>query len=175
MSKSFVVGIAGGSGTGKTSLATGLAKSLGLKTVVLHLDDYFVSKDKVAKLAGEDNWDHPSSIDGGKLMKELNDLINRPDRPEMIIIEGFMLLHFSDIRETLDLKIFLDMDFYKATMRRVHPMWDNYRENVLKPMYEEYVAPSSKFADTIYDAGRLSQQEVLNSATELIKSGLADT
>ncbi len=168
MKHPFIVGIAGGSGSGKTTLAEGLKKAFPKESTIIHLDDFFVAEKDMPILAGEHNHDDPISVNLPRLIQNLSRLIDNVEQPNLIVVEGFLLLHFKEIRELLNLKIFLEAPFEVIAKRRVHPMWDNYLTYVLKPMYERYVLPSSQYADIVFDVSTESQKTILRKTTELV-------
>ena len=194
----FVLGIAGGSGTGKSTLAFGLADKWPDSTVVFHLDDYFKPEAMVPKIHGLANWDSPDALFADKMIRDLQQLKNgkpavintksprlNPDFLEtglripvefqpkpLIIVEGFLSLHFEHLRELMDLRIYLDAPYELHKARRVHGKLhdfpSNYDDYVLKPMHERYVAPSKQHADKIIDVAELKKEQVITEVSELI-------
>jgi len=133
MDKNIIIGIAGGSGSGKTSVAKALVKDLHLNgTVIIEQDWYY--KD-LAHLPQEErmkwNFDHPDSVEFDLLIKDLNAMVRGEtvDFPQynyvthsrtketltiapqkVIIVEGIMVLYEAKLRELLDIKLFVDTD-----------------------------------------------------------------
>ncbi|MCF7832604.1 MAG: uridine kinase [Candidatus Marinimicrobia bacterium] len=133
MGKNIIIGIAGGSGSGKTSVAKALVKDMHLNgTVIIEQDWYY--KD-LAHLPLEErmkwNFDHPDSVEFDLLIKDLNAMVNgetvevpqynyvthsrtketltiKPQK--VIIVEGIMVLFEPTLRELLDIKLFVDTD-----------------------------------------------------------------
>jgi uridine kinase len=136
-----VVGIAGGTGCGKTTLARKIQEAFPGKTVLISQDSYY--KD-LSHLTLEErasvNFDHPDSLDfpllaghlkalkcGQSIEKPLYDfrVHSRAERMEavgpnrLIIVEGILLFAMPDIRDQFDLKIFVDTDDDIRLLRRV--------------------------------------------------------
>jgi uridine kinase len=133
MGNNIIIGIAGGSGSGKTSVAKALVKDLHLNgTVIIEQDWYY--KD-LAHLPQEErmkwNFDHPDSVEFDLLINDLNamvrgETVNFPQYnyvthsrtketltvapQKVIIVEGIMVLYEARLRELLDIKLFVDTD-----------------------------------------------------------------
>jgi uridine kinase len=137
-----ILGVAGGSGSGKTAVARALLEAVGGDRIVfLPLDNYYLDilwQDK--REIRDYNFDHPSSLDWELLAHHLNELRHgRPvemplydfsehrRRPEterceprpVILTEGILLLAEPRIRELLDLKIYVDTDADVRLARRI--------------------------------------------------------
>jgi uridine kinase len=196
--KPFIIGIAGGSGSGKSTLAEGLKAAFPGTVLTFHLDDYFRPADEVPVRAGMKNWDDPRALYYGKMAKDLALLkagervvINTksPDlNPDflrtgqripvefapkpLIVVEGFLTLHFPKIRKLLDFSIYLDAPFNVHISRRVHGKLHSFPEDydrlVLQPMNDRYVSPSRVHADITLNAGSLTQKQVLKKTTDLL-------
>lgn len=188
---SFVIGICGGSGTGKSTLAFGLLDSWPDKVTVFHLDDYFRPENEVPSLHGMVNWDDPGALYSDKMVKDLSTLksgmptvINtksprlNPDflktgeripvefQPKpIIVVEGFLTFYFGALRNLFDLSIYLEASFNVHTKRRVHGKLHNFPPNynnlVLEPMHKRYVFPYKKYADLVIDTEKLTKEDVL--------------
>jgi uridine kinase len=127
----FILGVAGGSGSGKTFFVKDLCQRLGQHQVgVLFQDDFY--KDQSSRFdfdGGSVNFDHPSSLDFGLLAEKLSDLKNGQDiqipqydfakhqrlekaklftaRP-LILVDGILILHSREVRDQLDASVFFD-------------------------------------------------------------------
>lgn len=138
---SFLIGICGGSCSGKTTLAAALKKSLGDSAVLIKYDNYYLPRDGISP---EDrkkiNYDHPSAFETGLFVKHLKALkdggsIDSPlydfsvhdrkkerlgiDPGEFIIAEGILLFADESLRELFDLKIFVDASEEVRLNRRI--------------------------------------------------------
>lgn len=192
--KTLFVGIAGGSGAGKSSLCTSLMDKYPDSVGLLQLDDYFKPAQEVPIYAGFENWDDPDALYIGKLaddMRELargksveimtkNERLNpnykKTDKripavfvsKPVMLVEGFLVLHDERIRRQLATSIWLDVDHDIRWARRVHFKVDGYEEKVLKPMYEKYALPSREFAQHVIDVTDLDQTDVLHKVEQIL-------
>lgn len=181
-----VIGIAGGTGSGKTTVVRKIVEALPPNHVaVVPLDSYY--NDTSAMTEEERhaiNFDHPDAFDWKLLIKQVNQLregesIEQPTysylkcnrlpetihvepRP-VIIIEGIMTLLNKRLREMMDLKVFVDCDpderlirnIQRDTVERgrdVNMVVQRYLD-VLKPMHEQFIEPTKRFADVIIPQG----------------------
>lgn len=148
MKKPLIIGIAGGSASGKTSISRRIAETFNdFKSVqVIKQDDYYKNQDHMEISERlKTNYDHPFAFDNDYLLCHLNDLlvwksIEKPqydfvnhtrskdkehiEPAEVLILEGLFVLEDSRIRDILDIKIFVDTDadvrFIRRMMRDVH-------------------------------------------------------
>ena len=182
-----IIGIAGGTGSGKTTVVKRIAKALPPHcAAVVPLDSYY---NDTTNLTPEEraaiNFDHPDAFDWKLLTEHIKRLkngeaIEQPtysyiesnrqketihvEPKPVIIIEGIMALHYKKLRDMMDLKIFVDTDDDVRLIRRnirrdvvergrtVDMVLDRY-EKVLKPMHEQFIEPTKKFADLIIPWG----------------------
>jgi len=140
--KPLIIGIAGGTGSGKTTVAQRIFESLkGVNVVVLQQDAYYID---LSHLPLEErkkiNFDHPSAFDNDLLIAHLNNLIKREqiEKPiysftdytrkketekvapqDIIILEGILVLEEKRIRDLLDIKIYVDADEDERFIRRL--------------------------------------------------------
>jgi uridine kinase len=129
--KTVIVGVAGGTGSGKTKLSNYLLGALGKRATLISHDWYYhdrggLSEPERLKL----NFDHPKALDTGLFVRHLQDLKNRAavEAPrydyathkrlastvpaahaDMILVEGLFILHEERIRQLLDLSVFVDV------------------------------------------------------------------
>ena len=139
--KSFLIGIAGGSGSGKTFLANKILDTFKENVLIIQQDSYYkdLSGLKFKKRALE-NFDHPNSIDIELLKTHINKLLNgepidrptysfsehiRKDQVEtlspkpIIIVEGILILSFKELLNLFSLKIFINIDSDIRFIRRL--------------------------------------------------------
>lgn len=184
--KPTIIGIAGGTGSGKTTVVRHIVESLPPHFVaVVPLDSYY---NDTTHLTEEErhaiNFDHPDAFDWKLLVRQLNDLregraIEQPTYsylqcnrlPEtvhvepkpVIIIEGIMVLINKRLREMMDLKVFVDCDSDERLIRNIQRdtidrgrtvsmVVDRYLK-VLKPMHEQFISPTKRYADLIIPQG----------------------
>jgi uridine kinase len=185
----MVIGIAGGTGSGKTTITRKLMECFGPDVSVIHHDNYYkahhnMSYAERAKL----NYDHPNAFDTELLIRDLRQLkagqpIRCPvydysihDRTEetllirptrVIIVEGILIYENLELCEQMDIKIFVDADADERILRRIRrdvrdrgrsleSVIDQYLTTV-KPMHEQFVEPSKRYADLIIPEGGHNQ------------------
>ena len=185
MDNILVIGIAGGSGSGKTTLMKNLIARLGGQVTVLSHDNYYKRRDDMTY---EErclvNYDEPAAFDTSLMVYQLDQLRhgfpvdcpvydftihNRSDEtvkivPEqVIIVEGILIFENEDLRDLMDIKIFVDTDADIRLCRRIkrdvnkrgrsiESVLSQWQQTV-KPMYELYVEPSKKYADLVVPEG----------------------
>jgi uridine kinase len=172
MPKPVVVGIAGGSASGKSTLAAALAVALeqahGWRTAIVSTDRY-VQPDVArgptffSSSAGEAmfDWNHPDSVDWARLVSDLRALCDAQDAPQAVLVEGLMVLHDAALRPLLDLRLFVELEADVRALRRLlrnmqrpdmnrDPVFiaTYYRESA-RVGHERYVEPSRVHADLI--------------------------
>ena len=182
----LVIGIAGGSGSGKTTVVRAITEKLREKVVVIPQDSYYKDSGHLPLEERQQiNFDHPDSIDFRLLCKQLRELKqgNRIEQPvysyltctrsatetitvdpaEVIIIEGILVFTCKELREQMDIKIFVDADDDDRLMRgmardiiergkTVEKVIERYSKTV-KPMYLQFIEPSKRYADIIIPQG----------------------
>lgn len=202
MENCIFVGVAGGSGSGKTTVAHNLVKAFNDKDVVLiQQDSYYKEiKNKSLEERAKTNFDHPDAIEFELLQKHLQDLrdaktIEKPvydftthlrknekvlvKPSKIIIVEGILILAVPEIRDMLDLKIFVDTDADEMLLRRLERdikerartfdcIKDQYLKTV-KPMYLEFCELSKRYADIIIPRGGKNKIAINMVLTELQK------
>ena len=181
-----IIGIAGGTGSGKTTVVKRISKALPPHcAAVIPLDSYY---NDTSSLTPEErkaiNFDHPDAFDWRLLTEHIRMLkegkaVEQPtysyiesnrqketihvEPKPVIIIEGIMALHHKKLRDMMDLKIFVDTDDDVRLIRNIRRdvvergrtvdmVLDRY-EKVLKPMHEQFIEPTKKFADLIVPWG----------------------
>jgi len=160
--KPFVVGIAGGTASGKSTISRQLEQALADRAVlVMHMDAYFlkVKPHMRGPISGEDYEDHnhPDSFDLDGLVRDLDaHLAERA--AQVIVVEGLMTLHHAPLRERLDLRIFVDAPADERIVRRLkrnmaagHDL-DNIARFYLDSVrfrHNEFVEPSRWHADIV--------------------------
>jgi len=124
-----VVGIAGGSASGKSTLAQALSEALTerLKQVEMFAMDRYVRQDRaagphfVSALTSERqfDWNHPDAYDLARLLADLGSQASGADAPDVLLVEGLMALHFPELRQRLALCLFLELDADVRALRRL--------------------------------------------------------
>lgn len=167
MPKSFLIGITGGSGSGKTTFIRQLRQNLTAEQVcLLSMDDYYVPREKQEKDAqGVYNFDRPDSIYRKQFVRDLRRLIDGQtvQRQEyvfnnelvtprtltfypapVIIVEGLFVFHYKELRKLLDLKLFLHAKDNLKVVRRIKRdrVERNYPLDDVLYRYEHHVLPA---------------------------------
>jgi uridine kinase len=198
--KCIVVGIAGGTASGKSTLTTALVEAItaSVHTVeAINVDRYFRRSDPAAPQitlsTGQTlfNANHPESADIATLVADLDARIAAAAAPDVIIVEGLMVLHAPSIRERLDLKVFVELDADLRAVRRLLRDMSGVRGNAdpqfIATYYREcarvghglYVEPSRVHADLIVrgdaEAGRIAPMLVaaINAARDGVRPAQA--
>lgn len=130
-SRAYVVGIAGGSASGKTTFSRALNLALihsrpSLRVEIVGMDRYFYrgaagGPTFVSPSSGDTMPDnnHPDSADNMRLVADINTLRLAPDAPDVILVEGLMCLHVPELRQCLNLRLFLELDDDERALRRL--------------------------------------------------------
>ena len=167
MSKPYIIGITGGSGSGKTSFLKDLTNSFSSTDIcVISQDDYYKPKDEQVKdQLGIENFDLPRSINSYELVTDIIKLIageiverkeytfnNVDAEPKtlvfkpapIIIVEGLFVFHFQEIRKLLDLKVFIHAKENLKVIRRIKRdrLERNYPLDDVLYRYEKHVMPT---------------------------------
>ena len=166
------IGIAGGTGSGKTILTEHLVSRFGDDIAVVHHDNYYKRQDCSFEERCKQNYDHPDAFDtelkaGQTIYCPVYDyaLHNRTDqsveiRPaKVIIVEGILIFQNKALRDLLDIKIFVEHDADVRILRRalrdveergrsMQSVVEQYLATV-KPMHEQFVEPTRKYADIV--------------------------
>lgn len=182
----IIIGIAGGTGSGKTTVVTKIAKNLPEENVtILPQDAYY--KDNSERSFDERkkiNYDHPTSIDFELLLNHIQNLMdgNQIEQPiysyithsrsddykvvhakKILIVEGILVFTNEALRKLCDIKIFVHTDADERLIRRIRrditergrdidEVLNRY-EKTLKPMHNQFIEPTMKYADMIVPVG----------------------
>lgn len=182
----LIIGIAGGTGSGKSTVVRKIVESLPREGVAVIPQDCYYRDNPHIPLEErlKMNYDEPASIEWPLLVKHLNDLkagraIEMPtydfitcsrqqetvhiEPQEVVVVEGILVLCDKELREMMDVKVFVDADADERLIRVIQRdcvernrtpqmVIDRYRET-LKPMHELYIEPSKRYADLIIPQG----------------------
>ena len=206
MKKPILIGITGGTGSGKTTVAEAIHSAFEGNSITMIMQDSYY-KDQ-SNLTFEErlktNYDHPNSIDAQSMIKDLKSLMsgNSIEMPvydfanhtrksetitiiptDIIIVEGILVLEDKDLRDLLDLKIYVDTDADIRILRRMQrDIYERGRSmesvinqylNVVRPMHEQFTEPTKKYADIIIPEGgrnKVAINVIIRSIREYLRS-----
>ena len=156
----IVIGIAGGTGSGKTTVARAVTGAFMDRAIMIEQDCFYIDRSNVPFRERKGlNFDHPGSIDTDLMIKTLVGLKNRervkipsydftthtrrkdtiPIGPaEVIVVEGILILHYPGLREILDLKVFVQTDADIRLMRRIKRDLEE-RGRTLEAVFSQYL------------------------------------
>lgn len=186
MKKTILIGITGGTGSGKTTVAQAIYSAFPDTSITMIMQDSYY-KDQ-GHLTFEQrlktNYDHPDSIDTACLIQHLKSLINgksvdmpvydftqhtrknetqKVEPTEIIMVEGILVLYDKELRDMLDIKLYVDTDADIRILRRmmrdinergrsIDSVVNQYLE-VVRPMHEQFTEPTKRYADIIIPEG----------------------
>lgn len=160
--KPYVIGICGGTCSGKSTITRNLEKILGEKNTVsvINMDDYY-NWSKIRTIAPitrieYPEHNHPDAVDIDKLNKEFAAAVSDGNN-DIVLIEGIFSLYFDQLREKFDLKIFVDLKSDERLYRRIKRMMKDgnldevarrYLDTV-RYRHDEFVEPTRWHADLV--------------------------
>lgn len=182
----IIIGVTGGSGSGKTTVSQKILEELhGHSISIIQQDSYY--KDQAEKTMEERravNYDHPLAFDADLLYEHLKMLKNNQkievpiydykistrssevieqDPTDVIILEGILILADERIRDTLDIKVYVDTDDDIRIIRRIRRDMEQRARTLdsiinqyltgVKPMYHQFIEPTKRYADVIVPEG----------------------
>lgn len=187
LNKPILIGVAGGSASGKSSLSQRLYTTFEKtnSVIIIKEDDYYKDQSHLSfEERVKTNYDHPLAFDHDLLIKHLQKLIdgksinkplydyachNRSQETEVvtpcdvIVIEGLFVLENKELRDLLDIKLFVDtpsdVRFIRRLVRDIEKRGRtmesviNQYINTVRIMHEEFIEPSKKYADLIIPEG----------------------
>ncbi len=185
----IIIGVAGGSGSGKTTVSQAILSRVGRERIAYIQHDAYYRD--LTHLNPEErtrvNYDHPDSLENDLLIRQLDELIagravdipiydftihNRSDETErvqphpVVLVEGILIFADKDLRDRMDVKIYVDADADLRVVRRLlrdvaergrapQSVIDQYL-NFVRPMHLEFVEPSKRYADIIIPRGGMN-------------------
>ncbi len=186
MARRILIGIAGGSGSGKTLVARTIVRGLGSdRVVIIDQDSYYKNLEDIPLRDREArNFDHPDAFDTDLLKLHIRELLcGRPvEQPiydyadhrrlqetrhvgehVVIVLEGILIFCDPELREMMDIKLFIEADADVRFIRRlrrdlvergrsVDSIIRQYEESV-RPMHQQFVEPAKRYADVIIPEG----------------------
>lgn len=166
LNSTYLVGIAGGSASGKTSILSALLDNFNPNEVsFVSQDNYYLDRDMQARdEKGEVNFDLPTAVDRNGLCRDVEDLLsgkevqrkeytfNNPKataktivvKPaRILIVEGLFVFHFSELAQRLDLRVYIDARDDVKLLRRLRrdELERGYSESDVRYRWENHVRP----------------------------------
>ena len=175
-----IVGIGGGSASGKSTLAAALAEALTerLRQVETLALDRYVREDRdagphfVSPSTGERlfDWNHPDACDLARLLADLDRRASAPDAPDVLLVEGLMALHFPEIGCRLALRLFVDLDADVRALRRLLRDMSGGRASRDPPIIARYYLESARIGHARYvEPSRASADLVLRGDADFAR------
>ncbi len=205
-----IIGIAGGSGSGKTTVGLRIMEEAPGQTVlILHHDSYYRDNSHLPlKDRAKINYDHPAAFETELLIDHLKSLKQRraveiptydyaahsrrpetvhQDPADIIFVEGILVLESQALRELMDIRLYVDVDADERFIRRLRrdtaergrtldSVVEQYQK-VVKPMHQQFVEPSKRFAHLIIPEGghnRVAIDLIANKIAGVLRSRLKD-
>ncbi len=203
----LIVGIAGGTGSGKTTVVKRIVECLPQgEVVVIPQDSYYKDSSHLPmEKRQEINFDHPSSIEFELLVEHVKHLkrgehIDQPiysyltctranetvniSPKHVVIIEGILILTNPELRDLMDIKIYVDADaddrlsrvIFRDIVERgrsINKVLERY-EKTVKPMHLQFIEPTKRYADIIVPQGG-ENSVAINILTSIIEKNLSGT
>ena len=176
--KTIIIGIAGGTGSGKSTFTKKLKKEFKDDVAVLYHDNYYRERRKT-------NYDHPDAMETELLIRQLmnlkagkavdcpvydytqhtrSDQVVRVEPKKVILLEGILVLADERLRDLLDIKVYVEADADERILRRIicdvkergrdmEGVVEQYLTTV-KPMHYLYVEPTRCMADIVINSGK---------------------
>ncbi|MGQ5708962.1 uridine kinase [Lactobacillus sp. PSON] len=187
LDKPVIIGITGGSGSGKTTIAHKIAEEFddNDRITIITQDSYYKDNTNIPMEERMNiNYDHPNAFDMPLLEKQLGMLLKRQaiemptydftahtrsdetvhvEPADIIILEGILVLFNEEIRDLMDIKVYVDTDDDIRFIRRLErdmkergrsldSVINQYMDTV-KPMYHQFIEPTKRYADIIVPEG----------------------
>ncbi len=202
-----VIGVAGGTGSGKTTVAREILRRAGTEQISLIQHDAYYKDlgDLPPAQRAMQNFDHPDALDNRLLIAHLKELkagrpiempvydftthtrtaeVQRVEPRRVILVEGILIFADAALRRTMDVKIYVDTDADIRFIRRLErdlaergrtmeSVIQQYLATV-RPMHQEFVEPSKRYADVIIPEGGFNEVAIDMIASR-IKALLGDT
>ena len=181
----LIVGIAGGSASGKTTVVNKIKEFFGDGITVIGHDNYYKAHDDMTyEERTHLNYDHPNAFDTERMIADVKKIKageivdipvydygahNRSHKTQtimpqrVVVLEGILLLYDAQLRDLMDVKIFVDAPADERLVRRIkrdmaererslHSVLSQYQDTV-RPMHEQFVEPTKAYADVIIPRG----------------------
>ena len=161
----YTIGIAGGTCSGKTTLTNALEETFtaqGKKVIAIHMDEYFKrpTPNTIAPITRVEypEHNHPDSFKMEEFYAAIDEA--RASDADIVLIEGLLVLYLDEVREKLDLKIFVDLQSDERIVRRIKRFMSfgqtmdevtNRYLDTVRYRHNEFVEPSRWHAELIFN------------------------
>ncbi|WP_138203222.1 uridine kinase [Haloimpatiens lingqiaonensis] len=186
MNRPVLIGISGGTGSGKSTIAQEIYRKFGEECIaMIEQDSYYKDQTNLSmEERVKTNYDHPDAFDTTLLINQLRYLIEgkniekpiydfslhtrkeesiKVEPRDIIIVEGILVFQDEELRNMMDIKIYVDTDADVRIIRRlvrdinergrtVQSVIDQYL-NVVRPMHMQFTEPTKRYADIIIPEG----------------------
>lgn len=191
--KPYIIGVAGGSGSGKSTFAQRIKEAFPDQVSLISCDNYYLPHDELTLEERADlNYDAPYALEFDLMVRHLeqlkngqpaqcpvydftrhtrSDAVNEIQPRPIILIDGILIFHDPDLRDCMDLKIYVETDADERILRRARrDMRERGRDldsvihqylSTVKPMHNTYVEPTKVYADIILNGGKNEQAFIL--------------
>lgn len=182
--ESIVIGVAGGTGSGKSTFTNRIKEEFGDQIAVVYHDNYYKARDGISfeerKLI---NYDHPDALETDLLVKHLQMLKKgievecpvydysihnrsketvRIEPRKVIVVEGILVLQDEALRNLMDIKVYVEADADERIMRRaIRDMKERGRD--LEGIFEQYITTVKPMHYTYVEPTRMLADIVINS------------
>ncbi|MCM1312489.1 MAG: uridine kinase [Bacteroides sp.] len=183
--ETIIIGVAGGTGSGKSTFTNRLKKAFGDNISVVYHDNYYKSSDGIPfEIRKNINYDHPDAFETSLLLKHLKMLKegqaidcpvydytvhNRSEQVvhvearKVIIVEGILVLQNEELRSLFDIKVFVEADADERIMRRaIRDMRERGRD--LDGIFKQYVTTVKPMHNMYVEPTKVLADIVINSA-----------
>ncbi|MBQ1421625.1 MAG: uridine kinase [Firmicutes bacterium] len=205
MKDAIIIGIAGGTGCGKSTMIRKIKEEFNDEISILSHDFYYKQHNDITfEERKKINYDHPNAFDTDIMIQHIKELakgnpIERPvydftihnrvdetvrvEPARVIVVEGILIFENKELRDLCDIKVYIDTDADVRIIRRIlrdvnerGRTLDNIVQQYLttvKPMHDEFVEPSKRYADIIVPEGGFNKV-ALDMLNERIHALLRD-
>ena len=201
----YVIGVAGGTGSGKTTVSRRIQEAANVEQIAyIQHDNYYRDQSHLSREErARTNYDHPDSLDTELLVQHLHALkagqaiemplydfaqdtrsseTQRVEPARVILIEGILIFVEKELRDLMDVRIFVDTDADVRLIRRLRrdiaergrtldSVVQRYMATV-RPMHQEFVEPSKRHADIIVPRGgdnRVAMEMIVSRIDALLR------
>ena len=194
--KPLMIGIAGGTGSGKSTFTARLQEAFGDDIAVIYHDNYYRRNDGISMVDRESiNYDHPDSLETELLVEHLIKLRsgvaiqmpvydftvhNRSDKTQrveprrIIIVEGILVLADKRLRDLFDIKIYVETDADERILRRVvRDMKERGRD--IEGLVRQYLSTVKPMHNMFVEPSRAKADFVINGGKNLVALDLVVT